>query len=77
MVGSSRAERRVKLARGLLHEAGMGEERLAMVRRHDLSDEDIMRLAEERASAVGLLGPNPMRAAVGQPEAEVSAEARN
>jgi coenzyme F420-reducing hydrogenase delta subunit len=66
LVGSARAENRVKAARSLLEEAGIGQERLAMVRRGCLTGEDIMALAEERAGAVRELGRNPMRMSVGQ-----------
>ncbi len=62
LVGSSRAQNRVNQARTLLGEAGMGRERLVMVRRQGATLEEIMALAEERAGAVGPLGRNPMKA---------------
>jgi coenzyme F420-reducing hydrogenase delta subunit len=61
--GSSRAEHRVRHARTLLEEVGMSGDRLGMVRRTNLSADDIMAIAEERAGKVGPLGQNPMKAA--------------
>jgi hypothetical protein len=41
----------------------MSGDRLGMVRRTNLSADDIMAIAEERAGKVGPLGQNPMKAA--------------
>ena len=56
LIGSSRAEKRIKYARTLLDEVGIEADRLGLVRRNDLSADEIMALAEERANAVRLLG---------------------
>jgi coenzyme F420-reducing hydrogenase delta subunit len=61
MIGSSRAERRVKYARTLLDEVGMSADRLALVRRQGLAAGDIMAIAEETASIISPLGQNPMK----------------
>jgi len=63
MIGSSRAERRVKYARTLLDEVGMSADRLALVRRQGLEAGDIMAIAEETASVISPLGQNPMKTA--------------
>jgi coenzyme F420-reducing hydrogenase delta subunit len=60
VVGSARAENRVRYARRLLAEAGMGPERLGMERRNGLTADDVAALAGERADAVRPLGRNPM-----------------
>ncbi|MFC1964955.1 hydrogenase iron-sulfur subunit [Chloroflexota bacterium] len=61
LVGSNRAAKRLGHARTLLDEAGMSSNRLRMVRRENLSADDIMSLAEEEANAVRSLGQNPMK----------------
>jgi len=61
MIGSSRADRRVKYARTLLDEVGMSADRLALVRRQGLAAGDIMAIAEETASIISPLGQNPMK----------------
>jgi coenzyme F420-reducing hydrogenase delta subunit len=61
LVGSARAEHRIKHARDLLEEAGMDAARLDIIRRHDLTSDQMMTIAEERASAVRRLGENPMK----------------
>ena len=61
LVGSARAEGRVRYTRILLDEAGVSAERVGMAREQGLSVEGIMALAEKRAEAVRPLGPNPMK----------------
>ena len=61
LVGSSRAEKRVNYAAGLLDEIGMGGERVGMSRGQGLSARGLMALAKARADAVVALGPNPMK----------------
>ena len=61
LTGSTRAESRVIHARSLLEETGIEGERLTLVRRSNLSVEDLMAIAGERAGAVRPLGKNPMR----------------
>lgn len=61
LVGSARAEHRIKHAQDLLEEVGMSADRLGMVRGHDLTSNQIMTIAEERANAIRQLGENPMK----------------
>ncbi|MEE8470435.1 MAG: hydrogenase iron-sulfur subunit [Dehalococcoidia bacterium] len=61
LVGSTRAENRIKHARSLLDEVGIGADRLGMVRGHNLSTDDFRAFAQERANAVRALGLNPMK----------------
>jgi coenzyme F420-reducing hydrogenase delta subunit len=61
LVGSLKAEKRVERASGLLEEIGMGGRRVGLSRRARLSAQDLLALAEARAVAVRLLGPNPMK----------------
>jgi coenzyme F420-reducing hydrogenase delta subunit len=63
LVGSARVGHRVKHARTLLEEAGMGASRVGVVYRQGLSSEDMAVLAEESARAIEPLGQNPMRSA--------------
>jgi coenzyme F420-reducing hydrogenase delta subunit len=62
LVGSNRAEKRVRFAGALLEEAGIGSARLGMARVQGLSVDQMMALAQERAEAVRPLGQNPMKA---------------
>ena len=62
-VGSSRAEHRIKHARALLEEVGMGAGRVGIIRRSGLSANELMGIAEEQANSVKALGPNPMKVA--------------
>ncbi|RLI18868.1 hypothetical protein DRO54_09605 [Candidatus Bathyarchaeota archaeon] len=64
LVGSTRAASRIKFARTLLEEVGMGSDRLRLIHRNDLSAEKIMSLAEEQANVVRQLGQNPMKLTV-------------
>jgi len=52
LVGSRRASKRVAYVRGLLDAAGLGAERLGISIKSDLSAEELVQLAEERAAAV-------------------------
>ena len=61
MVGSMRAENRVKYAQSLLKEVEMETERLRVVEGQNLSAKDVMGLAEEMANIVKTVGPNPMK----------------
>ena len=61
LLGSTRAENRIRYARKLLGEVGIGANRLGMVRKSNLSVEEVMALVEERANAVRTLGQNPMK----------------
>ncbi|MBT4510654.1 MAG: hydrogenase iron-sulfur subunit [Chloroflexi bacterium] len=61
MVGSVRAENRVKYARSLLDEAGIESDRLGVVEGQNLSATEFMTFAEEMAKMVKPLGPNPMK----------------
>jgi coenzyme F420-reducing hydrogenase delta subunit len=63
LVGSSKAERRVEYVRQLLDEIDFGAERVGLVRGMNLSAEQLLDRAKERADLVRELGPNPMRAA--------------
>ncbi len=61
LIGSLRAEKRIKYAGDLLDEIDMGAERLGISRGECLSAQEIMGLAANRARAVRSLGPNPMK----------------
>jgi len=61
LVGSSKAERRVEYVRRLLDEIDFGAERVGLVRGMNLSAEQLLDWAKERADLVRELGPNPMR----------------
>ncbi|MFH1438494.1 MAG: hydrogenase iron-sulfur subunit [Pseudomonadota bacterium] len=64
LTGSTRAESRVSHARSLLEETGLHGDRLTLVRRSNLSVDEIMAVAGERAGAVRPLGRNPLRGQV-------------
>ena len=62
LVGSARAEKRVRYAQTLLGNIHMNAERLGISRKKTGSTvEDIVGLATERADAVRALGPNHMK----------------
>lgn len=61
LVGNVRAEKRIAYTRGLLDQAGMGAERLALERGQSLNIDDLMELAAGRAAQVKSLGPNPLK----------------
>ncbi len=60
LVGSNKAERRVDYVRNLLGEIDFGAERVGIVRGMNLSEEQLLHWAKERADLVRDLGPNPM-----------------
>ena len=66
LVGSTMAEKRIEYARGLLDEIRMGADRLGMERADGLSATQLAEIAERRAAAVRVLGPNPMKGAGGK-----------
>jgi coenzyme F420-reducing hydrogenase delta subunit len=61
LVGSNKAERRVEYVRRLLEEINFGAERVGIVRGMNLSEEQLLDWAKERADLIHDLGPNPMR----------------
>ena len=61
LVGSNRAEGRIRHTRILLDESGMGADRVTMTRRQELSAKDVMDLAAKQAETVLSLGQNPMK----------------
>jgi len=62
-VGSSRAEHRVNHARTLLEEAGMSRGRVGMIRKNNLSADDMTGIAKGLADEIRPLGQNPMKTA--------------
>ena len=63
MIGSTRAENRMKYAQSLLGELGMDSGRLAVIEGFNLSADTYMKIAEEYAGRVKPLGENPMKRA--------------
>jgi coenzyme F420-reducing hydrogenase delta subunit len=63
LVGNVRAEKRINYVRSLLDKAGMGAERLTLERGEDLTEKDLLELAQRRIGPLKLLGPNPMKGA--------------
>ena len=61
LVGSLMAEKRIEHTRRLLDESLMGADRLGMKRGQNLTFDELISFAEERAKAVKALGPNPMK----------------
>ena len=61
LVGSLRAERRIKYIRGLLEKIGYAPERVGISRKLSQSPEKLIELVRARADAVRLLGINPMK----------------
>jgi coenzyme F420-reducing hydrogenase delta subunit len=61
MVGNVRAEKRINYVRALLDKAGMGAERLTLERGEDLTEKDLLELAQRRLGPLKILGPNPMK----------------
>ncbi len=60
MVGNVRAEKRIGYVRALLDKAKMGAERLALERGENLTEKDLLGLAQRRLGPLKILGPNPM-----------------
>jgi coenzyme F420-reducing hydrogenase delta subunit len=75
LVGSNKAERRVEYVRQLLEEIDFGPERVGVVRGMNLSTEQLLDQAKERADLVRALGPNPMRKNGGDQTPESSPQA--
>jgi F420-non-reducing hydrogenase iron-sulfur subunit len=75
LVGSSKAERRVEYVRKLLEEIDFGPERVGIVRGMNVSAEQLLEWARERADLVRGLGPNPMRARTGGDSPESPSQA--
>jgi coenzyme F420-reducing hydrogenase delta subunit len=61
MVGNVRAEKRVNYVRDLLDKAGMGAERLILERGENLTENNLLDLAQRRLEPLKLVGPNPMK----------------
>ncbi len=61
LVGSLRAERRIKYIRGLLEKIGYDPQRVGISRKLSQSPEKLIDLARARADAVRPLGINPMK----------------
>lgn len=60
LVGNVRAEKRINYVRSLLDKAGMGAERLTLERGENLTEKDLLALAQRRLGTLKILGPNPM-----------------
>ena len=63
MVGNVRAEKRINYVRSLLDKAKMGAERLTLERGENLTEKDLLELAQRRLGPLKILGPNPMKGA--------------
>ena len=61
LVGNVRAEKRINYVRALLDDAGMGAERLMLERGENLTEKDLLELAQRRLAPLKILGPNPLR----------------
>ncbi len=61
MVGNVRAEKRINYVRTLLDKARMGAERLTLERGENLTEKDLLELAQRRLGPLKILGPNPMK----------------
>jgi len=61
LVGNVRAEKRINYVRALLDKARMGSERLALERGEDLTEKDLLELAQRCLGPLKKLGPNPMK----------------
>jgi coenzyme F420-reducing hydrogenase delta subunit len=66
LVGSMMAEKRIEHTRKLLDESLMGADRVGMDRGENLTFNELISIAKERAKAVRALGPNPMKKLVMQ-----------
>jgi coenzyme F420-reducing hydrogenase delta subunit len=60
LVGNVRAEKRINYVRSLLDKAGVGAERLTLERGEELTEKDLLELAQRRLGPVQMLGPSPM-----------------
>lgn len=63
LTGSRMAAKRIQRGRELLERIGMGQDRMGMHQGTDLTEQDLMDLARQRADRVRPLGPNPMKGA--------------
>lgn len=61
LVGNVRAEKRINYVRALLDKARMGAERLTLERGEDLTEKDLLALAQRCLGPLKKLGPNPMK----------------
>ncbi len=61
MVGNVRAEKRINYVRALLDKARIGAERLTLERGENLTEKDLLELAQRRLGPLKILGPNPMK----------------
>ena len=61
LVGNVRAEKRINYVRTLLEKAKMGAERLMLERGENLTEKDLLGLAQRCLGPLKLLGPNPMK----------------
>jgi coenzyme F420-reducing hydrogenase delta subunit len=61
LVGNVRAEKRVNYVRTFLDKAKMGAERLTLERGENLTEKDLLALAQRRLGPLKILGPNPMK----------------
>lgn len=61
MIGSVRAENRVKYARTLLEEVEMSGNRLNYIEGHNLTADEFVAIAKEHANEIEEIGPNPMK----------------
>ena len=61
LVGNVRAEKRINYVRALLDKARMGAERLTLERGEDLTEKDLLELAQRCLGPLKKLGPNPMK----------------
>ncbi|HWR73160.1 MAG TPA: hydrogenase iron-sulfur subunit [Nitrospirota bacterium] len=61
LVGNVRAEKRINYVRALLDKARMGAERLTLERGENLTEKDLLALAQRCLGPLKKLGPNPMK----------------
>ena len=61
LVGNVRAEKRINYVRAVLDKARMGAERLTLERGENLTEKDLLELAQRRLGPLKKLGPNPMK----------------
>ncbi len=61
LVGNVRAEKRINYVRTLLDKANVGAERLTLERGENLTEKDLLEMAQRRLRPLKTLGPNPMK----------------
>jgi coenzyme F420-reducing hydrogenase delta subunit len=64
LLGSTKIEKRVEYARGLIESIGMGAERIGLCFEKELSSKQLVDIASGRAELVRPLGANPMKKGV-------------